>query len=979
MKDILSQTDILFLQEHCLYEKQISELNQLGDIGYHGVSPMDENVPLLGRPFGGCAIIWKNSINARFTPIVTDNNRLCAGTLQFSGGLEIFLMSVYLPCDNRQQGDSYLELVDTLNRALCLIQDCTSDVIVLGGDLNTDFSRTTPQVSAVKEFITASDLCACLDHTIADIDYTYESHSNGCKSLLDHILVSNNVFADIKRYSTLPSVDNLSDHDALICVLKCDVTSIPRIERKFKEKAAWYKATSRDIAKYKNRLDTLLSEITLDNDFLTCDNISCVNHRNDISTLLANITDCFLEAESECIPQTGGISNHRIPGWNDFIEGKRREALHWHHRWVDLGRPQEGHIADEMRRTRKDYHYTIRQCRRDANQIRCQKMAESLTKNRRNFWSEVRQCNRSHRDVPSSVDGATDSEDIVNIFYSKFQDLYSSVPYSQSDMEQLENRINEDLIHSTRLDYKLEPTTADICKMIKKMKTGKGDGQNGLMSDGIINGPNRLYVLIAVLFRTMLTHGFTPATLLLGTMSPIPKQCGMVYTSEKYRAITLVSCILKLLDHIIIQKQCWIFESDPLQFGFKSNSSTTLCSSMMIETIRLFNSQGSKVHAVLLDASKAFDRVEFTKLFGALLDKGMDAMYSRYLLNMYLNQKLCISWNGYMSGSFSVKNGVRQGGVISPLLFAVYLDILIRRLRDSGFGCYCGPFFVGCMAYADDIVLLSPTKYGLSRMLDICNNYALEFQLQFNGQKSQFIVFHTKSNVTNRLISVNVFGSVIYNEDSVIHLGHRIFSNTQKDDFDGIISSYYRQFNIFRSRFGGIASSVQAELFHTYCTSFYGCLLQPFRKIDRLCVVLRKSLRLVWRVPWRTHCGIIASLSQHVCGKHMFISRFMNFAKSSLSHNSEVVKFVMQQTLKCDASIFRGNLALCCKECNTELDNFTMTEIPKVLPLCTEICKNQYRTEAVAVQELADIRDNISDCGLTSHEAKDFLEFLCIY
>ena len=264
-------------------------------------------------------------------------------------------------------------------------------------------------------------------------------------------------------------------------------------------------------------------------------------------------------------------------------------------------------------------------------------------------------------------------------------------------------------------------------------------------------------------------------------------------------------------------------------------------------------------------------------------------------------------------------------------------------------------------------------------MLDICNNYALEFQLQFNGQKSQFIVFHTKSNVTNGLISVNVFGSVIYNEDSVIHLGHRIFSNTQKDDFDGIISSFYRQFNIFRSRFGGIASSVQAKLFHTYCTSFYGCLLQPFRKIDRLCVVLRKSLRLVWRVPWRTHCGIIASLSQHVCGKHMFISRFMNFAKSSLSHNSEVVKFVMQQTLKCDASIFRGNLALCCKDFNTELDNFTMTEIPKVLPLCTEICKNQYRTEAVAVQELADIRDNISDCGLTSHEAKDFLEFLCIY
>ena len=115
----------------------------------------------------------------------------------------------------------------------------------------------------------------------------------------------------------------------------------------------------------------------------------------------------------------------------------------------------------------------------------------------------------------------------------------------------------------------------------------KADGCLGLDSDGIIYGPDRLFFLLAVLFRAILVLAYAPDVLLLGTMSPIPKQNNMAHISDKYRAITLVSCILKP------------------QFGFKSKSSTTLCTSMITETVRLFNSGNSKVFAVLLDATKA--------------------------------------------------------------------------------------------------------------------------------------------------------------------------------------------------------------------------------------------------------------------------------------------------------------------------------------------------------------------------------------
>lgn len=75
--------------------------------------------------------------------------------------------------------------------------------------------------------------------------------------------------------------------------------------------------------------------------------------------------------------------------------------------------------------------------------------------------------------------------------------------------------------------------------------------------------------------------------------------------------------------------------------------------------------------------------------------------------------KLNVNWNGVKSDSFRMHQGVRQGGVLSPELFSVYLDGLLEALRGSGMGFYMGKTFVGCVAYADDLVLLSSSLTGL--------------------------------------------------------------------------------------------------------------------------------------------------------------------------------------------------------------------------------------------------------------------------
>ena len=83
-----------------------------------------------------------------------------------------------------------------------------------------------------------------------------------------------------------------------------------------------------------------------------------------------------------------------------------------------------------------------------------------------------------------------------------------------------------------------------------------------------------------------------------------------------------------------------------------------------------------------------------------------------------------MEWNGVCSDYFRVRNGVKQGGVISPVLFCVSVDGLLKLLSDAKVGCYLGHVFVGALAYADDIVLLAPTARVMRKLLSLCNEFA---------------------------------------------------------------------------------------------------------------------------------------------------------------------------------------------------------------------------------------------------------------
>jgi hypothetical protein len=101
----------------------------------------------------------------------------------------------------------------------------------------------------------------------------------------------------------------------------------------------------------------------------------------------------------------------------------------------------------------------------------------------------------------------------------------------------------------------------------------------------------------------------------------------------------------------------------------------------------------------------------------------------------------CVKWNNFTSPFFNLETGVRQGGVWSPVLFAILIDELVSKVSSTKVGCYNSTICICIFLYADDIILLSPTVTGLQILLNAVENELLHIDMQLNVKKSLCIRF----------------------------------------------------------------------------------------------------------------------------------------------------------------------------------------------------------------------------------------------
>ena len=265
-----------------------------------------------------------------------------------------------------------------------------------------------------------------------------------------------------------------------------------------------------------------------------------------------------------------------------------------------------------------------------------------------------------------------------------------------------------------------------------------------------------------------------------------------------------------------------------------------MCTGILKATVSRYLCGGSSVYGCLVDASKAFDTVDRTLLLEKLIERGLPIGVTRFILSWYQSQQVQVHWRAAVSEPFPVTRGVRQGGVLSPILFSLCIDDLLMELAESGVGCHWDGLFVGALANADDLTLLAPSPSALRTLLGICERFGAANFLKFSPDKTQCIRF---SRLHGNSSCHFVFcGKIIERCNSVTHLGHTLTANLMDgDDIFRCSCDFVRKANGILIKFEFCDPFILTKLLTCFCLSLYGCALWS---LDSRAIKHRMSVKI---------------------------------------------------------------------------------------------------------------------------------------
>ena len=318
-----------------------------------------------------------------------------------------------------------------------------------------------------------------------------------------------------------------------------------------------------------------------------------------------------------------------------------------------------------------------------------------------------------------------------------------------------------------------------------------------------------------------------------------------------------------------------------------------------------------------------------------------------------------------------VSNGVRQGAVSSPILFSVYINDLILELRDAGLGCHVAGLFVGCLGYADDILLLSGSRGGLQSMVNLCDRFTRRKNLKFSTNpdpdksKTKCMIFSKKPrNLTG-------VAPIMLNEDplpwvkQLKHLGNILqCDNSMKIDCAVKRGKFIGKVNSLLQEFHYVDPSVKIKIYNIFATSFYGSgLWDIFSKdVDRIFKSWNVSVRIAFDIPCTSHRYLMEPLSKSPHPKTMLSSRLVKFQNSLCSSSKKEVYLLGNLAIRDNRTVLGKTMSRLKRELECqELNSSLVKEKIKYFPTPEgEKWRIEFLDELIAVRSNKMILENFS-------------------
>ena len=939
-----------------------------------------------GRAKNGMFVAVPDKFKERFNDVSPNHWRVQAVTFDST-----LIISVYLPTDPGTMNYNDQELTETLGVIQNVLESNLASQVILTGDFNADFSRNTGHVNDVKTFIENAALK--MSWSKFHVDFTHVTVRNDVTftHTLDHFLWGEGTANDILEAGAIHHVENESDHCPIYCCFQMPASNITQVQSANQNpKPSWKKSSSEEKELFSQALQNKLEDVTVPNS-LNCRNPSCDTHahRADSDRYIEDVLNAISDSAGDSLSwssggKSGKTSVNKTPGWNEQVRPFRENARFWFSVWLSAGKPLNCELHRIMRRTKNIFHYQVKKCKKAEDQIRKQKLLSAVLDpdSDVDLFKEIKSMRKAKATSANKIDDQT--EDIEEHFAGIYKELYNSVD-DYDDLMDVAKILDSKI--SNKCAIEVEKVTPDIVKeAVKHIKPNKSDPVFDFTSDCLKNAPDSLFMHFSNIIKSFLIHGHVSVILLLSTLVPIIKdKLGNICSSKNYRSIAISSLFLKIFVWVVILLYGDCLQLHDLQFAYQPKCSTNMCTWLVVETIDYFLRKGGEVFACAMDMTKAFDLVVHSKLLMKLLDASMPAIMVRLMLVMYLTQFANVRWCGAFSGVFNLRNGCKQGAVLSAIAYCVYVNGLFEELKKNRSGCWIGTSFLGLLGYSDDNFLLAPSREALQAMLSICERYANGHGLKFSTDpdpkksKTRCLAFLKNERVVRPVV---LCGNQLPWVKSCKHLGNTIVTapggDIRNQDIKNKRAAFIDKNNDIIQEFNFAHPKTRAEINRIENSHFYGSVL--WNLASKEAVSLEKSwnvsIRMMFNLPRESHCYLIEAISNQDHVRTLLARRFLSFIHTIRTSKKKVLRHLLRVVEFDTQSVTGRNLRSIILQ--TAVQDIRKLRPDDVKVKYSDVPRNE-KYRVAFINEIIDVKNNQLEVnGFNDDEIEEILQHLCV-